>query len=129
MRPTETYEKNLNEIINKNQDWFFPIISAVCFWWIAMGFDFISNEVYQISYNYEKFILITSVFFYTISIISILVNLFLTIHFATLMLERKTLWKKKKIVDNAIKWTFQISLILTISAILLMLIYFSIKYV
>lgn len=119
-------KKELNDMINKNQDWFFPILSGISVWWVGVWLELLKNPVTEKCY--ESFILYWTIFF-LLSLMFVLINLFMTIYFATKMQEWVKLWWKKNLIDFIIQATFIASFLLTLSWISIFLIYLLSKHV
>ena len=105
----DKFKQQLDNLIIKNQDWFFPIISAVALWWISINWEYLKNTT---CFSDKLFILI-SIFSYGASLLLILTNLFVSIYFAVKMKEGQKI-KFKKLIDSFIQNAFIFAFVFTI---------------
>ena len=116
IREREEYEKKLDDMITKNQDWFFPIISAVALGWISLNIEFLKNS----HHICERYIILWSIAFCGISIILILANLFISIYFAVKIKEWcKVSIKIRKYSNVFIQYSFILSFVFIILGIII----------
>lgn len=115
-------KKELNEMINKNQDWFFPILSAISLWGISVWMDLTKNTKF-LDWCFNVLIL-TWITTFFLTLLLVLINLFITIYFTTKVYEWGYIGKNKDFIDSTIKITFIISFISTIVWMMSLFLYY-----